>query len=196
MTLEEIKRQAKEMIKIKDNTERYRKQVEQLESEIEQLEQEVAKTLDFDKDVELQDKKERLPNFKKRLAQAERNEAGELRDRGMKLNVVLTRYQKEEMANASEIEEAYQVAKNSLIEAYKDVQKYDEKRQEKAKELITIADEAGYNEAMRGANLMTVNHNYDILTRAKTKINLTHESGTGNHQSVKDFFKEIADEPQ
>ena len=196
MTLEEVKRQAKEMITIKDNTARYREQVEQLESDIVQLEQEVAKTLDFDKDVELQAKKERLPNFKKRLAQAEKKEASQLRDRGMKLNVVLSRYQKEEMANASEIEEAYQVAKNSLLEAYKNVQKYDEKRQEKAREIATTADEAGYSEAMQGANLMTVNHDYDILTRAKTKINLTHESGAGNHQSVKDFFKEIADEVQ
>ena len=74
MTLSEIKKISSEMLQIEENTARYREQVEQLEHEINQLEKEVSETLDFEKDMELQDKKERLPNFKKRLIEAEKKE--------------------------------------------------------------------------------------------------------------------------
>ena len=191
MTLSDIKKQADEMLQIKENTARYREQVEQLEHEINQLEKEVSETLDFEKDMELQDKKERLPNFKKRLIEAEKKEEAELRDRGMKLNNIVSRYQKDEMANDTEAQEAYEVAKNSLIKAYEDIQAYEDARGKKANEILAELVDVGYNEAMKNSSLIPYTRELQILDKAPSKLNLTKGTGNGRHQSAEQFFEEV-----
>lgn len=194
MTLDEIKLQTDEMLQIKENTTRYREQVENLENEINQLEKEVADTLDFDKDVELQEKKERLPKFKERLAQAEKNEKAELRNRGMKLNIVLSKYQKEEMKSDTDIQETYETAQRSLVEAYENIKNYEEKRMEKASELVNAIKEIGYDEAMKSIDLIPANREYMILEKVPSKLNLQKGTGNGRNQSVKQFLEEITKE--
>lgn len=191
MTLSEIKKISSEMLQIKENTARYREQVEQLEHEINQLEKEVSETLDFEKDMELQDKKERLPNFKKRLIEAEKKEEAELRERGMKLNNIVSRYQKDEMANDTEAQEAYEVAKNSLIKAYEDIQAYEDARGKKVNEILAELADVGYNEAMKNSNLIPSTRMEQVLSKAPTKINLTKGTGNGRHQSAEQFFEEV-----
>lgn len=189
--IKEIEKQANEMLQIKENTARYREQVEKLENEIRQLEKEVAETLDFEKDVQLQDKKDRLPTFKQRLAQAERKEEDELKKRAMQLNNVVYRYQKKEMEQAEEIEEAYKTAKGALIDAYEAIQGYERAREKKAASIIEKVTQAGHDEAMRGVPIPHNNLLDSLLERAKTKINLNQYIGGGRPQSAKRFFEEI-----
>lgn len=193
MTLSEIKEKSDEMLQVKENTARYRKQVEKLENEIEQLEKEVSETLDFDKDMKLQDKKERLPTFKKRLREAEKKEAAELRDRGMKLNIVVGRYQKDEMEANTEAQEAYKEATESLAKAYEAIQAYEDTRTEKANEILAELSEIGYNEAMKNSSLVPNIRMDQVLSGAPTKINLTKGIGNGRHQSAEQFFAEVLD---
>ena len=191
MTLSDIKKQADEMLQIKENTARYREQVEQLEKEIQQLEKEVTETLDFEKDMELQDKKERLPNFKKRLIEAEKKEEAELRERGMKLNNIVSRYQKDEMEADTEAQKAYEKATESLAKAYEAIQAYEDTRAEKANEILAELVDVGYNEAMKNSSLIPITRMDQVLSKAPTKINLTKGAGNGRHQSAEQFFEEV-----
>lgn len=191
MTLSDIKKQADEMLQIKENTARYREQVEQLEKEIQQLEKELAETLDFEKDMKLQDKKERLPNFKKRLIQAEKKEEAELRDRGMKLNNIVSRYQKDEMEADTEAQKAYEKATESIAKAYEAIQAYEDTRAEKANEILAELVDVGYNEAMKNSSLIPITRMDQVLSKAPTKINLTKGIGNGRHQSAEQFFAEV-----
>ena len=191
MTLSDIKKQADEMLQIKENTARYREQVEQLEKEIQQLEKEVTETLDFEKDMELQDKKERLPNFKKRLIQAEKQEEAELRERGMKLNNIVSRYQKDEMEADTEAQKAYEKATESIAKAYEAIQAYEDTRAEKANEILAELVDVGYNEAMKNSSLIPITRMDQVLSKAPTKINLTKGTGNGRHQSAEQFFAEV-----
>ena len=191
MTLSDIKKQADEMLQIKENTARYREQVEQLEKEIQQLEKEVTETLDFEKDMKLQDKKDRLPTFKKRLKEAEKKEEAELRDRGMKLNNIVSRYQKDEMEADTEAQEAYKEATESLAKAYEAIQAYEDTRAEKANEILAELVDVGYNEAMKNSSLIPITRMDQVLSKAPTKINLTKGTGNGRHQSAEQFFAEV-----
>ena len=181
------------MLQIKENTARYREQVEQLEQEIEQLEKEVSETLDFEKDMKLQDKKDRLPTFKKRLKEAERKEEAELRDRGTKLNNIVSRYQKDEMANDTEAQEAYEVAKNSLIKAYEDIQAYEAARGKKVNDILDELAEVGYNDAMANGSLIPYTREHQVLDKAPSKLNLSKGIGNGRYQSVEMFFEELTE---
>lgn len=191
MTLSEIKKISSEMLQIKENTARYRGQVEQLEHEIDQLEKEVSETLDFEKDMELQDKKERLPNFKKRLIQAEKQGEAELRERGMKLNNIVSRYQKDEMEADTEAQKAYKKATESLAKAYEAIQAYEDTRAEKANEILAELVDVGYNEAMKNSSLIPRTRMDQVLSEAPTKINLTKGTGNGRYQSAEQFFAEV-----
>src|SRR5699024_2064494 len=191
MTLSDIKKQADEMLQIKENTARYREQVEQLEKEIQQLEKEVTETLDFEKDMKLQDKKDRLPTFKKRLIEAEKKEEAELRDRGMKLNNIVSRYQKDEMEADTEAQEAYKEATESLAKAYEDIQAYEDARGKKVNEILAELVDVGYNEAMKTSSLVPSTRMDQVLSKAPTKINLTKGIGNGRHQSAEQFFEEV-----
>ena len=191
MTLSDIKKQADEMLQIKENTARYREQVEQLEKEIQQLEKEVTETLDFEKDMKLQDKKDRLPTFKKRLKEAEKKEEAELRDRGMKLNNIVSRYQKDEMEADTEAQEAYEKATESIAKAYEAIQAYEDTRAEKANEILAELVDVGYNEAMINSSLIPITRMDQVLSKAPTKINLTKGTGNGRHQSAEQFFAEV-----
>ena len=191
MTLSEIKKISSEMLQIEENTARYREQVEQLEHEINQLETEVSETLDFEKDMELQDKKERLPNFKRRLIQAEKKEEEKLLSRGQSLNTHVNRYQREEMAQAEEIEQAYAVAKNALKEAYEAVQTYEQAREDKALSIVETVARAGHDEATAGLGILTYNDTRRILERIPTKLNVSKGIGNGRFQSSEMFFKEV-----
>ena len=191
MTLSDIKKQADEMLQIKENTARYREQVEQLEKEIQQLEKEVTETLDFEKDMKLQDKKDRLPTFKKRLKEAEKKEEAELRDRGMKLNNIVSRYQKDEMEADTEAQEAYEKATESIAKAYEAIQAYEDTRAEKANEILAELVDVGYNEAMKNSSLIPITRMDQVLSKAPTKINLTKGTGNGRHQSAEQFFEEV-----
>lgn len=191
MTLSDIKKQADEMLQIKENTARYREQVEQLEKEIQQLEKEVTETLDFEKDMKLQDKKDRLPTFKKRLIEAEKKEEAELRDRGMKLNNIVSRYQKDEMEADTEAQEAYEKATESIAKAYEAIQAYEDTRAEKANEILAELVDVGYNEAMINSSLIPITRMDQVLSKAPTKINLTKGTGNGRHQSAEQFFAEV-----
>ena len=179
------------MLQIKENTARYREQVEQLEHEIEQLEKEVSETLDFEKDMELQEKKERLPNFKKRLIQAEKQEEEKLMSRGQSLNAHVNRYQREEMAQAEEIEQAYAVAKNALKEAYEALQTYEQAREDKALSIVETVARAGHDEATAGLVILTYNDTRRILERVPTKLNVSKGIGNGRFQSAEMFFEEV-----
>lgn len=191
MTLSDIKKQADEMLQIKENTARYREQVEQLEKEIQQLEKEVTETLDFEKDMKLQDKKDRLPTFKKRLIEAEKKEEAELRDRGMKLNNIVSRYQKDEMEADTEAQEAYEKATESIAKAHEAIQAYEDTRAEKANEILAKLVDVGYNEAMKNSSLIPITRMDQVLSKAPTKINLTKGTGNGRHQSAEQFFEEV-----
>ena len=191
MTLSGIKKISSEMLQIKENTARYREQVEQLEHEIVQLEKEVSETLDFEKDMELQEKKERLPNFKKRLIEAEKKEEAELRDRGMRLNNIVSRYQKDEMEADTEAQEAYEKATESLAKAYEAIQAYEDTRAGKANEILAELVDVGYNEAMKNSNLVPSTRMDQVLSKAPTKINLAKGTGNGRHQSAEQFFEEV-----
>ena len=193
MTLSKIKKKSDEMLQIKENTARYREQVEQLEQEIEQLEKEVSETLDFEKDMKLQDKKDRLPTFKKRLKEAERKEEAELRDRGTKLNNIVSRYQKDEMANDTEAQEAYEAAKNSLIKAYEDIQAYEAARGKKVNDILDELAEVGYNDAMANGSLIPYTREHQVLDKAPSKLNLSKGIGNGRYQSVEMFFEELTE---
>ena len=191
MTLSDIKKQADEMLQVKENTARYREQVEKLENEIEQLEKEVTETLDFEKDMKLQDKKDRLPTFKKRLIEAEKKEEAELRDRGMKLNNIVSRYQKDEMEADTEAQEAYKEATESLAKAYEAIQAYEDTRNEKANEILAELVDVGYNEAMKNSSLIPYTRELQVLDKAPSKLNLTKGTGNGRHQSAEQFFEEV-----
>ena len=177
-TLKNIEKRSDEIIKMKNIVEQYRNQVEQLKSEIVELEKEVSETLDFEKDVELQEKKERLPNFEKRLAQAEKKSKEELRVKGLSLISDTTRYQREQMEKDEEVEKAYQTAKNNLIEAYKAVEAYEQAREKKADELANTVVKAGYEEATNGLGLSAVNsYSWKVLETSKSKLNMTAQIG-------------------
>ena len=186
-TLKNIEKRSDEIIKMKNIVEQYRNQVEQLKSEIVELEKEVSETLDFEKDVELQEKKERLPNFEKRLTQAEKKSKEELRNKGLSLISDTTRYQREQMEKDEEVEKAYQTAKNNLIEAYKAVEAYEQAREKKADELAVTVVKAGYEEATNGLGLSTVNnYSWKVLETSKSKLNMN-----AHNQTPKQFFSEV-----
>src|SRR5699024_6597797 len=191
MTVSDIKKQADEMLQIKENTARYREQVEQLEKEIQQLEKEVTETLDFERDMKLQDKKDRLPTFKKRLIEAEKKEEAELRERGMKLNNIVSRYQKDEMEADTEAQEAYEKATQSLARAYEAIQAYEDTRAEKANEILAELVDVSYNEAMKNSSLIPYTRELQVLDKAPSKLNLTKGTGNGRHQSAEQFFEEV-----
>lgn len=189
MTLENIKEKSTEIIKTKNIIEKYREQVEQLENEIEQLEKEVSKTLDFEKDVELQEKKESLPKFKQRLEQAERKNKEDLRIKGLSLISVTTRYQNEEMAIDKQVVEAYQTAKKDLSKAYESIEAYELEREKKADVLAETVAQAGYTEAVDGLGVASTNDSpYMVLHRSQTKFNLT-----AYNQTAEQFFNEVLD---
>ena len=187
MTIENVKKQSTEIIKMKNIVEQYREQVELLKKEIAELEEEVSETLDFKKDVELQEKKERLPNFEQRLKQAEQKNSEVLRTKGLQLITAASRYQSKEMGNDEQVEKAYQTAKNDLRTAYESIESYELERQKKAEQLAESVAEAGYTDAMNGLGLASVNdRSFKVLDGAPTKINLT-----AHNQDVQTFFKEV-----
>ena len=196
MTINEITTLSNEMITIKENTSRYREQAEKLEQEIKQLEKEVSETLDFEKDMELQDKKEYLPKFKRRLIHAEKNEEEMLKERGNKLGIIVSRYHKEQMENNSEIENAYNTAQDALTEAYKAVQAYEQARETHAQALAEEVAEAGYDEAVSRVGIMTYNSTRQILGSTPTQINLKKGVGNGRFQNARDFFEEVVKETE
>lgn len=187
MTIENVKKQSSDIIKMKNIVEQYREQVELLKKEIAELEEEVSETLDFKKDVELQEKKERLPNFEKRLKQAEQKNSEVLRTKGMHLMTATTRYQQKEMAADEQIDKAYQTAVNDLRKAFESVEAYELERENKAEQLANEVADAGYTDAMNGLGLASVNdQSFKVLDVAPTKINLK-----AHNQDVQTFFKEV-----
>src|SRR5699024_6170645 len=139
----------------------------------------------------LQDKKDRLPTFKKRLIEAEKKEEAELRDRGMKLNNIVSRYQKDEMEADTEAQEAYKEATESLAKAYEAIQAYEDTRNEKANETLARFVNVGYNEAMKNSSLIPYTRQLQVLDKAPSKLNLTQGTGNGRHQSAEQSFEEV-----
>lgn len=181
MTLQEIKKQAEEMLQIAENTERYRGQVEELENEIEQLEEEVADELDFEKDMKLQDKKDRLPTFQKRLKEAEKKEKEELKKRAMHLNNDVIVHQKKAMADVAEVDEAYEEAKSVLKEAYEAIEAYEQARERKALAIVEGVTATGYDKAIALTGAPRKNSKYDILRGTPSKIRMNSIQGMGNY---------------
>lgn len=193
--IEKLQKEIDDMLKIKENTDKYRKQVEELESEISKLQREVAKTLDFDKDIELQNKRESLSTVRSRLRTAEANESERLKARALTLNSIVRNYQTETFKNDEAIETAYEIATNKIKEAYEAIQEYQDVRETKAQEITDTVTELGYDNAVKNVEIRAYeNNNENVLDRNPTKINLTMGTYGGRYESAQKFFERMTNE--
>lgn len=188
--IKEMEKGIKNMLEVKNNISNYSDQIDKREAKIKQLEKEVSKTLDFEKDNQLQDLKNSMMTYRKRLEEAEKESRKVLSDYASKVNENLSKYQRQELERDPKIEEAYNQALIKTSEAYEAIKAYDKARETRANLIIEEVSGLGYAKAFNGVSNISRNTVNDTLSTTPSKINI-ERTHYGKLESAKAFVENI-----
>jgi ElaB/YqjD/DUF883 family membrane-anchored ribosome-binding protein len=191
--LNDIQQRSEEILNTKAVIKQYENELDKLDNEIAELERRTENELSFELDKQLNEKKEFRPKAQHRLDKAKQKLGEDIKVKARAIAPYVTRYAKEQFKEDDMIQEKYEQAQASLLDAYKQVIEYEDARKDRAKQIMADLDKAKYNEAISKTSIVGISHISEILSKSELLLNLDMQ-GYNGHPSMRKWFELVEEQ--